>query len=178
MNYQIIIDEYYPEDNELRALLLKHSRQVADKCLETCRKHPELNIDEPFVEAAAMLHDIGVRWCYAPSIFCEGREPYIRHGLIGGELLRSKGLDAYACVCERHTGTGLTQEHIISQKLPLPVRDFIPVTLEEKLVCYADKFFSKSSPNNVRTVKEAARSLEKFGNEGVEKFMKWAEMFE
>ena len=178
MNYHIIIDEYYPEDNELKSLLLKHSRQVADKCLETCRKHPELNIAELFIESAAMLHDIGIRWCYAPSIFCEGNEPYIRHGFIGGELLRNKGLDAYARVCERHTGTGLTKQHIISQQLPLPVCDFIPVTMEEQLVCYADKFFSKSSPDSVRTLKETAQSLEKFGKEGVEKFMKWAEMFE
>ena len=50
--------------------------------------------------------------------------------------------------------------------------------MEEQLVCYADKFFSKSSPDSVRTLKETAQSLEKFGKEGVEKFMKWAEMFE
>ena len=91
MDYQAIIDKYYPEDNELKALLLKHSRQVADKCLEACRKHPELNLDEQFVEEAAMLHDIGIRWCHAPSILCMGDQHYIRHGVIGGELLRKEG---------------------------------------------------------------------------------------
>ena len=36
MDYQAIIDKYYPEDDELKRLLLKHSRQVADRCLLIC----------------------------------------------------------------------------------------------------------------------------------------------
>lgn len=178
MDYQAIIDKYYPEDNELKALLLKHSRQVADKCLEACRKHPELNLDGQFVEEAAMLHDIGIRWCHAPSILCMGDQHYIRHGVIGGELLRKEGLMRHALVCERHTGTGLTKAQIVSQQLPLPAEDFIPISTEEKLVCYADKFFSKSSPDRIRTVEQTAQSLEKFGHEGVEKFLAWSKMFE
>ena len=84
MDYQAIIDKYYPEDDDLKRLLLLHSRQVADKCLALCEKHPELALDNTFVEEAAMLHDIGIRWCHAPSIFCVGDQHYIRHGLIGG----------------------------------------------------------------------------------------------
>ena len=56
--------------------------------------------------------------------------------------------------------------------------EYEPETLEEQLVCYADKFFSKSKPDRVLTVEQAAQSLAKFGQEGVEKFMRWAEMFE
>jgi uncharacterized protein len=81
-------------------------------------------------------------------------------------------------VCERHTGTGLTREQITRQNLPLPEEDFTPETLEEQLVCYADKFFSKSHPDRVLSVADAARSLEKFGHEGVEKFLEWAKKFE
>lgn len=164
MNYQQIIDKYYTEDNSLRRLLLKHSRQVADRCLIICNKHPELKIDQQFVEDAAMLHDIGIRWCSAPSIFCYGSEPYIKHGPIGGELLRKEGWPQHARVAERHTGTGLP--------------GYEPETLEEQLVCYADKFYSKSRPDHVLTIGEAAQSLEKFGHEGVEKFLAWAKMFE
>jgi uncharacterized protein len=178
MDYQAIIDKYYPEDDDLKRLLLLHSRQVADKCLALCEKHPELAFDNTFVEEAAMLHDIGIRWCHAPSIFCVGDQHYIRHGLIGGELLRQEGLPRHAQVCERHTGTGLTKEQIVSQQLPLPAENYTPVTLEEQLICYADKFFSKSKPERVLTVEQAAQSLEKFGHEGVEKFLQWAEMFE
>lgn len=178
MDYQHIIEKYYPEDDNLRRLLLKHSRQVADYCLHVCARHPELLLDRQFLEEAAMLHDIGIRWCHAPGIFCEGSEPYIRHGLIGGELLRKEGFPRHAQVCERHTGTGLTRQQIIKQQLPLPNQDFVPVEMEEQLVCYADKFFSKSYPDRVLTVVQAAQSLEKFGHEGVEKFLEWVRLFE
>ena len=125
-----------------------------------------------------MLHDIGIRWCSAPSIFCNGTEPYIRHGLIGGEILRKEGWERHARVAERHTGTGLTRLQIEKQGLPLPAADYIPEELEEQVVCYADKFYSKSHPERELTVLEAAKSLEKFGHEGVEKFLGWAKLFE
>ena len=184
VDYQAIIDKYYSEEDgeqrssDLRRLLLKHSRQVADRCLLICDRHPELRLDREFLEEAAMLHDIGIRWCNAPSICCNGTEPYIRHGLIGGELLRKEGWERHARVAERHTGTGLTSSQIVSQQLPLPAADYIPEELEEKVVCYADKFYSKSRPDRVLTVVEAAQSLEKFGHEGVEKFLEWAKLFE
>ena len=178
MNYQQIIDKYYPEDDALHRLLLKHSRQVTDRCLLIVSQHPELNADSAFLEEAAMLHDIGIRWCHAPSIFCEGTEPYIRHGLIGAELLQQEGYERHARVCERHTGTGITIEQIERQHLPLPPADYQPVSIEEIIICYADKFYSKSRPDRILTVDQAAQSLEKFGHEGVEKFLSWAEMLE
>ena len=49
MDYQAIIDKYYPADDELRRVLLKHSRQVADRCLQIVRKHPELPVDDRIV---------------------------------------------------------------------------------------------------------------------------------
>ena len=164
MDYQAIIDKYYPADDELRRVLLKHSRQVADRCLSIVRKHRELPVDKQFLEEAAMLHDIGIYRCNAPSIHCHGTEPYIRHGQIGGDILREEGFPRHARVCERHTGTGLP--------------GFEPETLEEQIVCYADKFYSKSSPDHVRSVLETAQSLEKFGHAGVEKFLSWSRQFE
>ncbi len=164
MDYQAIIDKYYPADDELRRVLLKHSRQVADRCLSIVRKHRELPVDKQFLEEAAMLHDIGIFRCNAPSIHCHGTEPYIRHGQIGGDILREEGFPRHARVCERHTGTGLP--------------GFEPETLEEQIVCYADKFYSKSSPDHVRSVLETAQSLEKFGHAGVEKFLSWSRQFE
>ena len=82
-------------------------------------------------------------------------------------------------MCERHTGTGITREQIERQQLPLPPDGhYEPETIEEQLVCYADKFFSKSRPDRVLTVDEAACSLARFGEEGVRKFRHWAAMFE
>ena len=164
MDYLSIINKYYPNDDDLRRLLLKHSRQVADRCLQIARKHKELPVDVQFLEEAAMLHDIGIYQCDAPSIYCKGTEPYIKHGPIGGELLRAEGFPRHARVAERPTGTGLP--------------GYEPETLEEQIVCYADKFYSKSSPDHVRSVLETAQSLEKFGHEGVRKFLSWSERFE
>ena len=178
MDYQSIIDEYYPSENELRRILMVHSRQVADRCLLIASKHPELRLDKEFLEEAAMLHDIGIYRTNAPGIQCFGTEPYIRHGLIGGQILREKGWERHARVCERHTGTGLTAWDIEQQQLPLPHEDFMPEELEEQVVCYADKFYSKTRPGSERTVVEAMRSLEKFGWDGIRRFQKWVDLFE
>ena len=179
MDYQSMIDKYYPSENELRRILLIHSRQVADRCLKIAKNHPELKLDVEFLEEAAMLHDIGIFRCNAPSIQCFGSEPYICHGVIGGQILREEGWIRHAFVCERHTGTGLSREQIESQRLPLPPDGiYEPIVLEEQVVCYADKFYSKTNLERERSVIEAAQSLEKFGEKGVKKFLHWVNMFE
>ena len=177
MDYQAIINKYYPEDNELRHILLVHSRAVADKALAIADRHPELSLDRQFIEEAAMLHDIGIVRCNAPGIQCFGTEPYICHGRIGAEMLRAEGFPRHARVCERHTGAGITRSQIIAQKLPLPQQDFLPETMEEKVICYADKFFSKSHLDEEKTIEQAIASLSKFGEEGVARFREWVKMF-
>ena len=177
MDYQVIINKYYPEDNELRHILLVHSRAVADKALAIADRHPELSLDRQFIEEAAMLHDIGIVRCNAPGIQCFGTEPYICHGRIGADMLRAEGFPRHARVCERHTGAGITRSQIIVQKLPLPQQDFLPETMEEKVICYADKFFSKSHLDEEKTIEQAIASLSKFGEEGVTRFREWVKMF-
>lgn len=177
LNYTDIINKYYPEDNELRRILWVHSRHVADKALALARRHQELNIDMQFVEEAAMLHDIGILRCDAAGIQCFGTEPYICHGTIGAEMMRAEGLPRHALVCERHTGTGLTLQYIIDNNLPLPHRDLVPVSIEEQLICFADKFFSKTRPDEEKTVEQALRSIAKFGDECAEKFNRWSQLF-
>ena len=187
MDYSKIIDYYYPEDDELRRLLLVHSRAVADKALRICRQQPEMNLNRDFVEAAAMLHDIGIMKCDAPGIYCHGTEPYIRHGIMGAEMLRllepSGALEPFARVCQRHTGAGITRREVLEQGLPMPLPDddsepYMPETIEEQIVCYADKFFSKTKLDREKTMEEVVRSLAKFGTGGVARFQQWAQTFE
>ena len=177
MDYQTIIDKFYPENNALRHILLVHSRSVADKTLAIAGRHPELKLDRQFIEEAAMLHDIGIFLCDAPGIECFGTEPYIRHGRLGAEILRAEGYPAHARVCERHTGAGLSREDIIRQNLPLPHEDFLPQTMAEKVICYADKFYSKTRIDGEKSVEQAERSLAKFGEAGLERFREWEKMF-
>lgn len=176
MNPIDLIEKYCRED-ALRHILLTHSRAVADKALAIALSHPELHADEVFIEEAALLHDIGIVQVNAPAIACHGTEPYICHGILGAEILRSEGWRRHALVCERHTGTGLTLQQIVEQGLPLPHRDMQPVSIEEQIICFADKFFSKTRLETEKTVEQARRSLEKFGAEGLGKFDTWCEMF-
>lgn len=177
MDYMAIIDKYYAEGSELRRILLTHSRSVADKALDIARKHPELDVDLQFVEEAAMLHDIGVFLCNAPGIECFGDAPYICHGTLGAELLNEAGFPRHALVCERHTGAGLSLRQIEDQNLPVPHRELMPVSMEEQLICFADKFFSKTRLTTEKTVEQAYNSVAKFGVESAERFKKWCEIF-
>lgn len=178
MNYNLLIDKYYPEDNELRHILINHSQSVARKALQIVSSHPELHLDAQFVEEAAMLHDLGIFRTDAPGIQCFGSEPYICHGRLGAEILRKEGYERHARVCERHTGAGITCKEIIAQGLPLPHQDFLPETLEEKVICYADKFFSKTHLDREKSIEKAEKSLAKFGEDGVIRFREWERMFE
>ena len=92
-------------------------------------------------------------------------------------MLRAEGMPRHARVCERHTGAGLSLEDIVSQNLPLPHQDFLPETLEEKLICYADKFFSKTHLDREKSVEKAEKSIAKFGDSGLARFREWEKIF-
>ncbi len=205
MDWLAIVDYYYRKSSSLpsplllkgqgeavgevpylRSILLIHSKNVADKALAIADNHPEMTVDRSFVYAAAMLHDIGIILCDAPGIECNGTEPYIRHGLCGGKMLReyasehgigAEEIEKYARVCERHTGAGLTAEDIKSQNLPLPVMDLLPETIEEQLICYADKFFSKTRPNEEKPLDRVIASLRRFGTGSEKRFIEMHEIF-
>lgn len=172
-----IIDTYYYNNDALRDILVRHSRAVAAKALDVVDRHLELGLDRQFVAEAAMLHDIGIFLTDAPSICCHGTYPYICHGYLGADLMRSLGYDRHALVCERHTGAGISLQTIIDKDLPLPHRDLRPVSMEEQVVCYADKFFSKTSLDKEKSVERALRSISKYGEEGVGRFMTWLRLF-
>ena len=172
-----VIDKYYSDNQPLRELLLLHSRLVADKALKVSDTHPELGLDRQFVEEASMLHDIGIVMTDAATIHCMGSYPYICHGYLGSELLVREGLPRHALVAERHTGTGLSLGRILERNLPVPHRDMIPVSNEEKVICFADKFFSKTHPEREKSVEEAAASLSKFGEDTLQCFRLWCDLF-
>ena len=177
MDALAIIDKYYPENNELKHILLTHSRSVADKALWIADCHPELKLDKAFLEEAALLHDIGVFLTDAPGIHCHGTHPYICHGYLGSQLMQKEGYLRHAMVCERHTGAGLSLQSIQAQNLPVPHREMVPVSLEEQVICFADKFFSKTRLDSEKSVEKALKSISKYGEEGIFRFNDWCERF-
>jgi uncharacterized protein len=157
---------------------MQHSRSVADKALAISEAHPERMWDMKFIEEAAMLHDIGIIFCHAPDIDCHGTYEYICHGYLGADLLRKEGYPRHALVCERHTGTGITLKMIEDNKLPLPPdRDFLPVSPEEQLICYADKFFSKTKLDKEKKIGKIRESLGKYDEDTVRRFDDWHKLF-
>ncbi len=177
MNALALIDKYYPEENELKHILLTHSRSVADKALALARLHPELTLDLQFIEEAALLHDIGIFLTDADGIHCYGSHPYICHGYLGADLVRKEGYPRHALVCERHTGAGLSLKAIEERNLPIPHREMVPVSLEEQLICFADKFYSKTKLDKEKSLEKARKSIERHGEEGLERFDNWCRLF-
>jgi uncharacterized protein len=173
-----IIEKYYLPGSEIHYVLVKHSEQVKNKALEIAGKHPELNLDTEFITEAAMLHDIGIFLCEAPRIHCHGTHQYIEHGYLGADLLRKEGLPRHALVCERHTGTGLSLKMIEKGNLPLPHRDMLPVSPEEQVICYADKFYSKTQLDEAHSVDRIRDYLKRYGKSEVLKFDRWHSLFE
>lgn len=177
MDALALINKYYPEENELKQILLIHSRSVACKALQIAQLHPELPIDVEFLKEGALLHDIGIFLTDAPGIKCFGTYPYICHGYLGANLLRQEGFELHARVCERHTGAGITLQQIQERQLPIPHRPMVPVSLEEEIICFADKFFSKSNLAKEKSLEKALKSISKYGDEGVARFNMWCQRF-
>jgi len=171
MNPLEIIKTYYDPASKAYHLLVTHSQAVAKKALEIAARHRDMTFDLTFVEEAALLHDIGIFLTNAPDIDCHGDKPYICHGYLGSELLQAAGYPRHALVCERHTGSGITLAMIQVYHLPLPKREMTPVSLEEKLICYADKFFSKSRElTQEKSIEQIRAGMQKFGTDAANRF--------
>ena len=109
--------------------VVRHCVVVSSLAARIARMFVErgFRVDVGLVEVGGLLHDVG-----------RSRTHEIGHGVVGGEIVRELGLpEAVARVVERHVGAGLTAEE--ASGFGLPHRDFVPVTWEEKIVCYADK---------------------------------------
>ena len=105
-----------------------------------------VDADTDLIRAGALLHDIGVYRLYDSTGELNTVE-YVRHGVLGHELLKDLGFPEEICrFASRHTGVGITRDDILRQSLPLPVDDYLPTSPEEELVMYADKFHSKRTP--------------------------------
>ena len=116
-----LLKDFCKEDIISHSLAVSgHAKSIAEDI-----KDKGYDIDVDFVEVAALLHDIG-----------RCRTHGAGHGIEGARILRDIGLEKYANVCERHIGAGLTSDD--ARSLGLPDGNYMPVTLEEKVVAHAD----------------------------------------
>jgi len=121
--------------HEVPLAIVHHCELVCDVAVKIADKLVKrgIKVDKDLVIAAALLHDIGKL----------KKEPHLRHG---GELLRKLGLERIAQVVERH---GLVE---------FGNDDFIPKTIEEKIVFYADK---RANPGKIVGLEERFDYLKK-----------------
>jgi len=175
--WQTVFDTLCGPDHPARCFLYTHSVMVKDFCLEIMQR-PHIakrhhNADIQFITEAAMLHDIGIIYTDAHRIGCSGSAPYIRHGVLGRKILEEYGLRRHALVCERHVGSGLSKKIIIERDMPLPHRDMSPRSFSEKLICYADCFFSKTknAAGKKKSLEKVISGFSKYGQESVSAFL-------
>lgn len=107
--------------------VVQHSKAVHLKAVALSENLSEnFEIDLEIVKEGAILHDIGR--CMTDGIY---------HAVVGAEILKSENYSAEIIkVVERHIGAGIPKEEAIT--MGLPAKDFMPLTLEEKIVAHAD----------------------------------------
>ncbi|MFI5569365.1 HD domain-containing protein [Streptomyces sp. NPDC051740] len=171
-----------PGPEEIRALHQEHAPTA--EAFELVHTHCEivwniaeqlisasrLDVDAELVRAGCLLHDIGVYRLYGDDGLLDHKN-YVRHGLLGHELLAGEGFPELLCrFCSHHTGVGVTKDDVLRQGLPIPPADYLAVTPEERLVMYADKFHSKSRPSAFLSPDAYAAHVRRFGEEKVTAF--------
>ena len=124
--------------------VIDHCKAVRDVAVKIARK---TNADLKLVEAGALLHDIG-----------RSKTHGIRHAVEGAKIAKKIGLpEKIVNIIERHIGAGLSKNE--AKKLGLPAKDYIPETLEEKIVCHADNLIDNNKKQNIEV--EVERALRK-----------------
>ena len=140
----------YSNSEESFKIVLEHSKAVQKVALEIAKDvKKNHDIDFNIIKIGSILHDIGRFECY--------KKNKIRHGVVGGEILRKEDLPQYAKIAEKHVGVGITKKDIEKQGLDLPLKDFVPETKEEKIVTYADNLIFGSRIGTIQEVVERYR---------------------
>ena len=123
-------------------VVAREARKIAEKI-----KANGVPVDVDFVESAAMLHDVG-----------RGRTHSITHCIEGGKIL--KDYPEYARVCERHIGAGITKDEAV--KLGMPAKDYLPETIEEKIVAHADNLVGEDEVEGIeKAIEKVSKTLGK-----------------
>lgn len=178
-SYLEIIKKYITPESPTYPLYMIHVTMVTARALRIARKTGLSPQQITFIEEAAMLHDIGISGVDCADLGTHGG-PYITHGVLGAQILQKEGLPQHARVAESHTGVGIYRDEITSRNLPLPHRDFVPQTLEERIISYADLFYSKHPQKmfHEKTLDEVRAWVAKFGSRHAATLEQWIHEFE
>jgi len=149
--------------------VIEHSLAVCNKAKEISKN---FDVDQKLIEEAALLHDIG-----------RSKTDDIDHGIVGAKLVIKKGFsNEVGCIIEKHVGSGISKEEAV--KLGLPEKNYIPSTIEEKIVSHADNLIhgieevdidfvvNKWKNHQINTLEESIDRLKKVHDELITCFEK------
>jgi len=147
-------------ENHCPTKVINHCKAVTKLALETAGalQKRDMKIDLALVEVGALLHDIG-----------RSKTHTVHHAVVGADIAKSAGLsDSVVSIIKRHVGGGITASE--AEKLGWPEDVYVPVTLEEKIVSYADKLIenSKRAPIDI-TIEKLSKELKYEAAERVRK---------
>lgn len=128
-----LLKKYAPGSSEYQKRV-QHGKAVQRAALTIAKaiKKNHHKVDLNFIKTASLLHDIGyffVEERYFPAA--------LRHAPLGAQILRKEKLPRHARVAEVHLGIGKTKQEIVAYSLPLPRKDLIPKSVEEKIITFA-----------------------------------------
>jgi len=133
------------------SLALKLAEQLADS---------GVGVNMSLVEAGGILHDIG-----------RSKTHDVSHGYKGSQIAKALQLpDELVRIIERHVGAGIPTSEAVG--IGLPERDYIPETLEEKIIAYADSLIDSNRRESFEaSLANFSRMLGR-GHPAVERFKK------
>lgn len=168
----------YAPTQEVFNLVFGHCQIVWEIAQQLIDKN-QLKVDIDLVKVGCLLHDIGVNTFFDINGHFMSEVKYITHGIIGEQILKREGIidEKIVRFASHHTGVGISKDEIIKNTLPLPHQDFFAESKEERLVMYADKFHSKTTPPIFDSFEHSKQELSKFGQDKVERFEQLAREF-
>ncbi len=130
--------------------VMNHCEAVAELAVEIgeiCKKRG-LKVDLDLIEAGALLHDIG-----------RSNTHSVHHAVVGAEIAKTYSMpDQVLAIIKRHVGGGITPQE--ARRLGWPKDVYVPQTLEEKIVSYADKLIEGSRRVPIeKTIENFAQEL-------------------
>jgi uncharacterized protein len=143
------------EKYQLKESLRRHCMKVMEVALNIAKGIKGIDIHA--VKIGGLLHDIG--WAVTHDPF--------KHFIEGAKILRKEGFpENIVLIVERHFGAGLTKHE--AKRLGLPEKDYLPISLEEKVICHSDNLVHMDKE---RTFEEYLNRLDRMKRERPE--LRW-----
>jgi len=165
----------YAPNEKVERLVFGHC-QIVTEIAEWCSDNIQEAVNIELLKTAALLHDIGTYVLYDENGTCVNKRLYPQHAILGAKIVADEGIDPeVVSLIETHILLGLSKEEIIEKPWPLPARDYIPTTIEGRLLCYADRFHSKYPTFN--SYEWLVESLRQGVPKQAKRFEAWAKEF-